>query len=92
MQYDGEAKHQTRYEQPTGIGTEAFYRPSNSMKIYSAIQDRPFISRVVRHVCDRYVNTISYAGDVVLLVPHVDALQMMLDICEAKAVVLHTEY
>ena len=37
------------------------------------------------HVSDRCINSLSYADDMVLLAPTVEALQQLLDVCQAYA-------
>ena len=57
-----------------------------------SLHDRLSLSRVGCHIGDCCINAISYADDMVLLAPNVDALQTMLNICGAEATTLDIEY
>jgi hypothetical protein len=57
-----------------------------------SLHDQLSLSGVGCHIGDCCINAISYADDMVLLAPHVEALQMMLNVCEAEAATLDIEY
>jgi hypothetical protein len=57
-----------------------------------SLHDQLSLSGVGCHIDDCCINAISYADDMVLLAPHADALQMMLNVCEAEAATLDIEY